>query len=71
MIKYEPDKGQSIYSVAERATKLASWQGDEVQFTFNGIELITAPTSNPDDIARIYSLKCEIIRMNAKQYPFG
>lgn len=65
---YETESGQSIYNASRQATVLARTTGREVEFLFNGISLRTTPTSNPDDIAVIYDLKCQLARAS-KQNP--
>lgn len=65
MKTYTPAKGISIYGACEEAVQLARALGQSVHFTFNEIELCASPFSHADDIAEIYSLRCELRRLNA------
>lgn len=58
----EPEKGESIYFVSERACQQAKQFNQNVQFDFNGINMDVSRFSFCDDIAYIYSLKSEIRR---------
>lgn len=63
MLTYEPEKGMSIYLAAMQAVNIASARHEDVQFKFNGVDLIVSKRSFADDIAMIYTLKCEIRRL--------
>jgi len=62
MITYEPEKGESIYLVAQKAVNIAYANHEEVEFAFNGIYLKVHYRSFADDIATIYNLKHELRR---------
>lgn len=64
MIVYYVSSGESIYSAAQNAIAYAKkHKVNEVEFEFNEINLRVSPLSFPDDIVYIYSLKCEIRRL--------
>jgi hypothetical protein len=63
-MKYEPEKGDSIYFAAQKAIKLARENNQEVEFVFNEIRLIASPLSYDVDIATIYNLQHEIRRLS-------
>lgn len=62
-MKYEPDKGVSIYHAAQEAVKLAHENSREVELIFNDTTVYVSPRSHADDIAMIYVLKREVNRL--------
>jgi hypothetical protein len=63
MYTYFAESGESIYRAVERIKK--AWQIADARcyLVFNDIKLIVSVDSNPEDIAEIYNLKIELLRL--------
>lgn len=56
--------GMSLYQAISRTIHFARRSNvSEVSIKFNGIDLLVSSTSNENDIAEIYSLKCQVERL--------
>ncbi len=64
-MKYEAEKGMSIYGASLAAVDMAAKYGVEVELIFNGLTMFVSPFSHAADIATIYNLKSEIRRLNS------
>jgi hypothetical protein len=62
-MKVKISKDETIYSAAKLAIEKADEIMQDVQFTFNGIELNVCHLSFAGDICEIYDLKCQIRRL--------
>jgi len=59
-MKYEAEKGDSIYTAARKAIRLAKSEARDVELIFNEISIMVSPLSYDIDIGTIYSLKSKL-----------
>ena len=60
---FEPQKGTNFYKAVEDCKKEMNSKGRPyIDMIFNDIEITVSKTSFPDDLARIYDLKCKLVR---------
>ncbi len=59
-MKYEVETGESIYSAAQKAIKLAQKHDHDITLVFNDINIAVSQFAYDIDIGEIYHLKSKI-----------
>lgn len=70
VMKYEAEKGDSIYIAAQKAIILAQKHNSGIVLVFNEINISVSQFSYDIDISEIYNLKCEIRRLKRWTFVF-